>query len=127
MLDTIRGPLSGQEVDLGRGERSIAWRSLHHVRDGQAVACVPEERPGRAPSSRKARQIRGSLVSERTVAMASEDAWIPEQPLKHDGILLSAGIPSRSNDVVKSRMNLSICLSMWLRRGHIIDLATLPI
>jgi hypothetical protein len=34
MLDTTGGPPAGQEVDLGRGERSIAWRRLHHVRDG---------------------------------------------------------------------------------------------
>jgi hypothetical protein len=37
---------------------------------------------------------------------------------------LSAGIPSRSNYVVKSERILSICLGL-LRRGHIIDLATL--
>jgi hypothetical protein len=40
--------------------------------------------------------------------MASDDAWIPEQLIEHDGILLPAGIPSPSNDVVKSGMNLSI-------------------
>src|SRR5712692_6868334 len=108
MLDTTCGPLLGEDVNLGRGERSIAWCRLHHVRDGQAVTSVFEERPGGAPSSCETRQVRGSLVSERTIAVASDDAWIPEQLIEHDGILLSAGIPSRSNDVVKSGMDLSI-------------------
>jgi hypothetical protein len=58
--------------------------------------------------------------------MASEDTLIPEQLVEHVGILLSVGIPSRSNYVVKSRTNLSIGLGL-LRRGHIIDLATLRI
>jgi hypothetical protein len=65
-------------------------------------------------------------MSERTIAMASEDARITEQLVEHDEILLSAGIPSRSNYVVKSRMNLSIYFGL-LRRDHIIDLATLRI
>jgi hypothetical protein len=51
---------------------------------------------GGAPSSRETRQIRGSLVSERTVAMASDDARISEQLVEHDGVPLRAGIPSHS-------------------------------
>lgn len=102
------------------------WRRLHHVCDGQAVAGAFEERPGRASSRREARQVGGTLTGEWTVTMPSQDSWIPEQLVEHDGILLSRGIPLRSNYVAKSGTNLSIGVGL-LRRGHIIDLATLRI
>src|SRR3954454_394062 len=88
LLDTTDGPLAGQAVDLGRGERSIAWHRLHHVCDGQTETRVFEERLGSDPSRRETRQVRGSLVGERTVVMASDDARIPEQLVEHDGVLL---------------------------------------
>jgi hypothetical protein len=121
MLDTAGGPLPRQDVNLGRGERSIAWRRLHHLRDGQTVPSVFQERLRGDPSSRETRQVRGSLVGERTVAMASDDARIPEQLFEHDEILPSVGIPSHSNsnDVVKSGMNLSICLGFAAPWPHL--------
>jgi hypothetical protein len=100
MLDTTGSPLAGQKVDLGPGERSITGRRLHQVRDGQTVTSAFEERPRGAPSSRETRQIRGSLVSERTVAMASDDARISEQLVEHDGVLLRAGDPDRLGGVI---------------------------
>jgi len=108
MLDTINGPRSGQDIDLGGGEHMIGWSRLHYMGNGQAVASALEERPGGAPLDRETCQERGSLVGERTVAMTSQDGWRPEQLVEHDGILLREGIPSRSHYVVKSQLNLSI-------------------
>jgi hypothetical protein len=111
MLHTAASPRPRQELNLGGGEDSIAWRRLHHVRNGQTVASVFQERLVGDPASRETRQVRGALVGERAVAVASDDARIPEQLVEHDGILPSAGIPSRStaNDVVNFGIHLSIC------------------
>ena len=57
----------------------IAWRRLHHVCDGQAVAGAFEERPGVLPRAARLRQVGGALTGEWTVAMPSHDGWIPEQ------------------------------------------------
>ena len=49
-------------------------------------------------------------------AMAAQDARISKQLVKHDGISLQQGSHHDENHVVKSGMNLSICLESQ-RRG----------
>jgi hypothetical protein len=119
LLNATSGPLSGEDIDLGRRERLIAWSRLQHMGKSQAVASALEERPGGAPSSRETREVGGSLVGEWTVAMASQDGRRSEQLVEHDGTLLRAGIPSRSNYVVKLSMNLPIVVLVCCAWQHI--------